>query len=66
MSGFYEDERIRNKNRIHNGSVSGKKPITLEIDDSVDVFEMIDALTEVGYQIVLNEGTGSKKITIKK
>lgn len=66
MSGFHEDERIRRKNRVCEEELLTAKPITLQIDDNVNLFEMIDNLTKHGYRIVINETKKDKTITIKK
>lgn len=64
---FYEDERIRVKNKRYNeASVDGSdKPVEIQIEDSIDITAMLQMLVESGYTVTFNELSTKQLITIK-
>lgn len=51
MSGFYEDERIRNKNRPKNKEAP--KPMSLYLGDKVSLAEVLEKLREAKFKVTL-------------
>jgi hypothetical protein len=52
MSGFYEDERIRNKNRPKS-SKEAPQPMSLYLGDKVSLAEVLEKLKEAKFKVTL-------------